>query len=59
MTYSLWYMTYGILGYSWVMDGTIKEEIWVWKGIIGQTTFGAYSIDNISGSVERKKYESF
>lgn len=29
----IWSMVYWLLGVSWVMAGSIREEIWAWKGI--------------------------
>lgn len=39
IAYSLWCMAFGILGYNWVLVGTIKDEIWAWKDIASWKKF--------------------
>lgn len=52
-------MTVGIQGYKWVMATTVNEEVWAWKDITSQKTYGAYSIGSFFGCVERNEYENF
>lgn len=33
--YKLWIMFYDLLGISWDMTGSVRDEIWVWRGIRG------------------------
>lgn len=35
IVHSLWSMAYGILGFNWVVAGTVRYEIWAWKSISG------------------------
>lgn len=30
VVYELWVLVYKALGISWVMAGSVKEELWVW-----------------------------
>lgn len=32
----VWTMVYGLLGINWVMAGSVRDEVWVWKSISGQ-----------------------
>lgn len=31
--YKLWTLAYGLLGINWMTADSVREKIWVWKGI--------------------------
>lgn len=36
VVYKLWTMVYSLLGISWVVSGSVRDEIWAWKGLAGR-----------------------
>lgn len=52
----LWTMTYGFLRISWVMAGSVREEIWAWKR---EKTCKSHSPYYFLDGVETEEHESF
>lgn len=33
VVYDLWTMMYDLLGIKWLIAGSVREELWAWKGL--------------------------
>lgn len=39
VAYELWTIVYSLLRTNWVMSGSVKEELWTWKGLCTKRQF--------------------
>lgn len=53
-------MVYGLLGISWVMTGSVREEMEAWKGIGSRSTYAdIIPLNFFFGPFERRETRGF